>query len=97
IWAAVRGARFGRWLDTPVLRWIGERSYGIYLWHWPLFVLAGVAWPAAGVDVHLLVAAVAVLVAAASYRWLEQPVRRRGLRGGIRSLSGFATESWSRL
>ncbi|TFB98433.1 MULTISPECIES: acyltransferase family protein [unclassified Cryobacterium] len=97
IWAAVRGARFGRWLDTPVLRWIGERSYGIYLWHWPLFVLAGVAWPAAGVEVHLLVAAVAVLVAAASYRWLEQPVRRRGLRGGIRSLSGFATESWSRL
>jgi len=97
IWAAVRGARFGRWLDTPVLRWLGERSYGIYLWHWPVFVLAGVAWPAAGVVGELLVAAVAVLVAAASYRWLEQPVRRRGLRGSIRSLSGFATESWSRL
>jgi peptidoglycan/LPS O-acetylase OafA/YrhL len=97
IWAAVRGARFGRWLDTPVLRWLGERSYGLYLWHWPLFVLAGLAWPSGGVGVELLVAAVAVLVAAASYRWLEQPVRRRGLRGSIRSLSGFATESWARL
>jgi peptidoglycan/LPS O-acetylase OafA/YrhL len=97
IWAAVRGDRFGRWLDTPVLRWLGERSYGIYLWHWPVFVLAGVAWPAAGIGVELLAVAVAVLVAAASYRWLEQPVRRRGVRGSIRALSAFATESWSRL
>jgi peptidoglycan/LPS O-acetylase OafA/YrhL len=58
------------------LQGLGRCSYGIYLWHWPLLVLA--RWT---VGVQLVaqctVAVVSVLVAALSYRWLELPLRRR--------------------
>jgi peptidoglycan/LPS O-acetylase OafA/YrhL len=65
----------GEAFGVAPLRWIGERSYGIYLWHWPIIVLvAGVnARPSLGI-----VAAEAVLVLAAatlSYRFVEQPIR----------------------
>ena len=72
----------GRLLATPLPRWIGERSYGIYLWHWPVL-----AFTRAGTDVHLargpllgIQVAVTVAIAAVSYRYIEQPIRTGGLR-----------------
>jgi peptidoglycan/LPS O-acetylase OafA/YrhL len=65
----------GEAFGVAPLRWIGERSYGIYLWHWPIIVLV------AGVNTHPgmgTVAAEAALVLAAatlSYRYVEQPIR----------------------
>ncbi len=63
-------------------RWIGERSYGIYLWHWPVLVFTR-----PGVDVHiaraplaLIQAAITVAIAAISYRFIEQPIRTGALR-----------------
>jgi hypothetical protein len=65
----------GEALGVTPLRWVGERSYGIYLWHWPIVVLvAGVnTRPSAGVVIAeaLLVLAVAEL----SFRYVEQPIR----------------------
>jgi peptidoglycan/LPS O-acetylase OafA/YrhL len=65
---------------SPLL-WIGRRSYGIYLWHWPIFVLTR---PGVDVDVNgwLLLALRLILtfaVAEVSYRFVEMPVRNGAL------------------
>lgn len=84
-------ARLGDALDARPLRWIGERSYGLYLWHWPLLVLLVAAVqgtaPEAGVPVWvgLVTLALTVVIAEASYRFLETPVRRLGFRGTWRA------------
>ncbi|POH68539.1 MULTISPECIES: acyltransferase family protein [Cryobacterium] len=91
IWAGVAGDRFGRMLDTAPLRYLGERSYGLYLWHWPLLVLVQLVapfgrGPASVAATGLLTLVLAVAAAATSYRWLEMPIRRQGLRGAVGQL-----------
>ncbi|EAP97708.1 lipopolysaccharide modification acyltransferase [Janibacter sp. HTCC2649] len=79
-------------LDQPVLRWIGERSYGLYLWHWPviLIVEADLPWASRGADDYLWSRLWCVVVTAAiadlSYRFIETPVRSRGFRGSAAHL-----------
>jgi peptidoglycan/LPS O-acetylase OafA/YrhL len=77
---AHRATGIGQALGVAPLRWIGERSYGIYLWHWPIILLvAGVnARPNPGVVVGE--AAIVVAAAALSYRFIEQPIRTRRLQ-----------------
>ncbi len=91
--AAVHPASpLGAALDVALLRWIGERSYGIYLWHWPVVVLLGQAAVGRFTDatvpipVGIAAALVTTVAAALSYRLLEQPVRRLGFRGALRAL-----------
>jgi peptidoglycan/LPS O-acetylase OafA/YrhL len=66
------------------LAWVGERSYGIYLWHWPVILLVAELLPpvAPGSDAPVSTAvpalAVTVGLAEASYRWIEMPIRRHG-------------------
>lgn len=67
-------------LSSAPMRWIGLRSYGIYLWHWPLIVLLDRAVGQSG-PVAALAAVATVAVAAASYRWLETPVRSLPIAG----------------
>jgi peptidoglycan/LPS O-acetylase OafA/YrhL len=65
-------------LSRPVLAWLGQRSYGIYLWHWPVIQLIEPRWHrlSAGVrDIGEVV--LTLLLAEVSYRLVEHPVRRR--------------------
>ncbi|CCB73051.1 MULTISPECIES: acyltransferase family protein [Streptomycetaceae] len=86
--AAVPG-RIGRALSRPPLVWVGRRSYGIYLWHWPVIAVCAALDPGAPASpLWQPVALVApVLLAAASYRLVEEPVIRLGVRGYARELT----------
>ena len=75
-----------RVLDTRPLRWVGSRSYGLYLWHWPLGVLAFYTIPP---TINPWVTALGVLgltlwFTEMSYTYIETPVRRHGLVGWLR-------------
>ena len=64
--------------------WVGDRSYGIYLWHYPSLVLGRVAARAADAPDALVVPVAVVaslLMAAASWRWIERPLQER--RAGL--------------
>jgi peptidoglycan/LPS O-acetylase OafA/YrhL len=86
VWAATRpGSALGAALDVRPLRAVGVRSYGLYLWHWPVLVLVAAALPArsAGTGVWLvpvIALAVSAVAAALSYRFVETPIRRGGFR-----------------
>jgi len=62
-------------LRCPPLPWIGRRSYGLYLWHYPVFYLAGPLWRpgVATPETALLAWAVTFALAVASFRYIEQP------------------------
>lgn len=57
--------------------WIGDLSYSLYLWHWPLLCFAALIWPERR-DVALAVAALSFIPAYLSRRFLEDPFRGGG-------------------
>ena len=70
------------------LWWIGVRSYGIYLWHWPVFIVTRPQ-----IDVHMdgwellaLRLALTVVLADLSYRYVETPIRKGALGAAWRTL-----------
>jgi peptidoglycan/LPS O-acetylase OafA/YrhL/lysophospholipase L1-like esterase len=71
--------QLGRLLGWRPLRWLGVRSYGIYLWHYPIIVLTT---PANGNETLLrasLQVGASIGVAALSWRLIEEPVRQGAL------------------
>lgn len=71
-------SRFAPILSTRPALWIGERSYGIYLWHWIVFQLTRPSIDLVGDDWALYSLRVLIVFALAdiSYRYIETPVRR---------------------
>jgi peptidoglycan/LPS O-acetylase OafA/YrhL len=76
VWAVASPAsRLGQVLGSQPLRWLGVRSYGIYLWHFPIIVLTT---PAAGSPTLLrstLQVAASIEAAALSWYYVEEPIR----------------------
>jgi peptidoglycan/LPS O-acetylase OafA/YrhL len=100
-------------INRQVLSWkpfvfIGKISYSWYLWHWPLFFLNRVLAPDGKGLPPVALLVLSLVPAVASWRWVEQPFRRRVLGetavlvryGGVAALIAlpallfFVTDGW---
>ncbi len=86
-------------LSVRGLRWFGERSFSLYLWHWPAFIFVRELINGSGDDatdtaptwvIGLIAAVLSVALSELSYRWIETPFRRLGFRGVLTALGGGA-------
>ena len=74
--AGAGASPYVRVLSLKPLLWIGTISYGLYLWHWPVFVVLDTATTGLdGVALLALRIAVSLGLAVASYHLVEAPIR----------------------
>ncbi len=91
----VPGTPLARLLSLRPIAWVGVRSYGLYLWHWPVLVLVAAAlpgWPrdgALGWAIGVVALVITVAAATVSYALVEQPVRRVGFRAAVGRFTGW--------
>ncbi len=82
------GSVIAKVLSLPPIVWVGTRSYAIYLWHWPIYVLTrpgvDVPWsPGPTLVIRLVLTGV---LAELSYRFVENPIRRGAVRRWLTGL-----------
>ena len=81
-------SRFAPILSTRPILWIGQRSYGIYLWHWVIFQVTRPSIDLAGSEIALdLARTLLVLICAdISLRYIEIPIRRGTVQNWLRGM-----------
>ena len=81
-------SRFAKILEHPVLIWIGERSYAIYLWHWIIFQVTRPSVDLAGKMWALYTLRILIVLALAdiSLRYIELPIRRGAITLWLKGL-----------
>jgi hypothetical protein len=71
-------------LSIPVLLWIGTRSYGLYLFHWPIFqIMRDIAGNKLKLHEFFVAMALTCFITELSYRFLETPIRKGTLGASI--------------
>ncbi len=91
---ACTGSLVGTGLGWRPLRWIGVRSYGIYLWHYPVIVLTTPANATENLPRAAAQVVATIVLAALSWRYVEEPIRRGAIgrawqRVRVRRLTGL--------
>ena len=70
----------GRALSVPVLVWVGLRSYGLYLYHWPVYqLMRHIAGKHMKFHEFLIAMAITLVITELSYRYIETPIRKGAL------------------
>ena len=92
-------SRLGKYvIGTPVLVWIGKRSYGLYLYHWVIFQAyrksAGVLLT---VEEFVALMAITIVVTEASYQFIETPIRNGKAREAWNAWRSRSTRMWGPL
>jgi peptidoglycan/LPS O-acetylase OafA/YrhL len=95
-------AAMGRVLGNPVFNWVGTRSYGMYLYHWPIYqIIRGQAGVPMNLTQWLWAMALTLPITEASYRFIETPIRQGRLgewmRGDRRPRTAAAYKRRQRL
>jgi len=92
-------AKLSRVLAWPPLVWIGLRSYAIYLWHWPIFVVTRpeLDLPFEGFPVFIIRMVLTFGAAELSYRFVEVPVRNGVLNHWWRDLKSSTGQQRTQL
>jgi peptidoglycan/LPS O-acetylase OafA/YrhL len=94
IWAGMSGkARVTQLLSHPAAVLVGKISYSLYLWHFPLLAFAAyVSIGGPSLSIRLAMVALSIVLAFASWIYIEQPVRLgRGIFGQRQVVFGTAT------
>ena len=84
--------RLRRALSLKPMVWIGKRSYSLYLWHWPVYVLLRWTVGLNTVTLYILATLITFALSVCSFRWIEQPLRHNSwieLRPKWLRIAGF--------
>lgn len=81
-------SRFAPIISTAPFRWVGQRSYGIYIWHWVIFQMTRPSVDLTGQSWALYLARVLLVLALAdiSLRWVEIPFRKGVIQNWFRGM-----------
>ena len=81
-------SRFAPIISTAPFRWVGQRSYGIYIWHWVIFQVTRPSVDLSGQTWALYLARVLLVLALAdiSLRWVEIPFRQGAVQNWFRGM-----------
>jgi peptidoglycan/LPS O-acetylase OafA/YrhL len=94
IWSGIGVPTLKRSVYAPLnlVRFFGQISYSLYLWHWPLFTFARFSRDSLALDTseNLALFGLTVLISYLSWRYLEQPFRTRTVAPTRRMAFGLA-------
>ena len=80
-----QGAVTGKVLSLPLLVWIGTRSYGLYLYHWPIYqIIRNIAANKLRFHEFVLAMVATAIITELSYRYVETPIRQGKLGEAFR-------------
>lgn len=92
ILSVLKSDYFNLVLSILPLKWIGERSYSIYLWHYPVFVMLNLLYSNKYIDVVLIGIVITFFISNLSYTFVEEPFRKLDFSRvlSLKSLSNLA-------
>ncbi|MEL5992365.1 acyltransferase family protein [Microbacterium phosphatis] len=87
LWASRPGDRLGpsALLDRRPMQWLGDRSYSIYLWHWPLLIIPAAMIGSLPLWVAAIMVAATLVLAHVTYLYVENPARNAGVLKRMRA------------